>query len=82
MSGEDRVEKAKFELGGAGAGDSDIDAGNLPWGYGDDRITALVVDPESAYVCREPHRRGDRRDSRPPSARQEPTAGATSASTT
>jgi hypothetical protein len=50
MSDEDRVEKAKFDLGDAGAVDADIDAGNLPWSYGEDRITALVVDPDSAYV--------------------------------
>jgi hypothetical protein len=50
MSGEDRVEKAKFDLGGPGAGDREIDAGDLPWSYGEDRVTALVVDPDSAYV--------------------------------
>lgn len=50
MSGEDRVEKAKFDLGGPGAGDRDIDAGDLPWSYGEDRVTALVIDPDSAYV--------------------------------
>ncbi|MGH7439164.1 MAG: DUF4912 domain-containing protein [Polyangiaceae bacterium] len=50
MSGEDRVEKAKFDLGGPVAGDTDIDQGDLPWSYGEDRVTALVIDPDSAYV--------------------------------
>src|SRR5208337_990093 len=27
-----------------------IDAGDLPWTYGEDRITAMARDPESAYV--------------------------------
>src|ERR1019366_8716892 len=28
----------------------DIDAGDLPWGYGENRITAIVRDPDSAYL--------------------------------
>jgi hypothetical protein len=28
----------------------DVDAGELPWGYGDERITAIVRDPDSAYL--------------------------------
>jgi hypothetical protein len=27
-----------------------IDAGELPWSYGEDRITAIVRDPDSAYL--------------------------------
>src|SRR5580693_526772 len=27
-----------------------IDAGDLPWAYGQDRITAMVRDPDSAYL--------------------------------
>jgi hypothetical protein len=42
-----RVEQSKFETGGA---PPNIDAGELPWVYGEDRITAMVRDPESAYV--------------------------------
>ena len=43
-----RVEQSKFELGGAQ--EPSIDAGELPWAYGEDRITALVRDPDSAYL--------------------------------
>jgi hypothetical protein len=50
MSDDDRVERAKFDLGGPGVGDRDIDAGDLPWSYGEDRVTTLVIDPDSAYV--------------------------------
>ncbi len=50
MSGDPRVEKAKFELGPVGVGGGDIDAGDLPWAYGEDRITAVVRDPDSAYL--------------------------------
>ncbi len=42
-----RVEQSKFETGGAPIA---IDAGDLPWVYGEDRITAMARDPESAYV--------------------------------
>src|ERR1700733_13849984 len=28
----------------------EMDAGDLPWGYGEDRITAIVRDPDSAYL--------------------------------
>jgi hypothetical protein len=42
-----RVEGSKFELG---AGGTRIDAGELPWAYGEDRITATVRDPDSAYL--------------------------------
>ena len=27
-----------------------IDAGELPWAYGEDRITAIVRDPDSAFL--------------------------------
>ena len=50
MSDETRVEKAKFELGAPEAGRADVDVGELPWGYGQDRIAALVRDPDSAYL--------------------------------
>ncbi len=42
-----RIEQAKFETGGTAP---PFDSGELPWGYGEDRITAMVRDPESAYV--------------------------------
>jgi hypothetical protein len=29
---------------------TEIDAGDLPWGYGEDRITVIVRDPDSAYL--------------------------------
>jgi hypothetical protein len=29
---------------------AEIDAGELPWGYGDNRITVIVRDPDSAYL--------------------------------
>jgi hypothetical protein len=49
------VEKSKLETGGApppidAIDENAIDAGELPWTYGEDRITAMVRDPESAYV--------------------------------
>ena len=47
MTDETRVERSKFELGRPPAA---IDAGELPWGYGENRITAIVRDPDSAYV--------------------------------
>jgi hypothetical protein len=50
MSVEARVEKSKFELGAPDEGGADVDKGDLPWGYGQDRITALVRDPDSAYL--------------------------------
>jgi hypothetical protein len=42
-----RVEQAKFDLGAA---EPAIDAGELPWAYGENRITAMVRDPDSAYL--------------------------------
>ena len=29
---------------------AEIDAGELPWGYGENRITVIVRDPDSAYL--------------------------------
>ncbi len=47
MTDETRVEDSKYDLG---APSPAIYAGELPWGYGVDRITAIVRDPESAYL--------------------------------
>src|SRR5579884_2235497 len=47
MTDDTRVEQSKFELGSAGP---PIDAGELPWSYGEDRVTAIVRDPDSAYA--------------------------------
>jgi len=38
----------KFDLGRAPAGA--VRDENIPWGYGEDRVTAMVVDPENLYV--------------------------------
>jgi hypothetical protein len=45
--GELRVEASKYDVGSL---PPKVDAGELPWGYGENRITAIVRDPESAYV--------------------------------
>jgi hypothetical protein len=50
MTEEIRVESAKFELGPTKAAPVEVDTGDLPWGYGEDRITAMVRDPDSAYL--------------------------------
>ncbi len=42
-----RIEQAKFQADGHGPA---IDAGELPWAYGEDRITVVVRDPDSAYL--------------------------------
>ncbi len=42
-----RVEAAKFQLG---APPARFDGLELPWSYGDDRITALVRSPDSVYL--------------------------------
>lgn len=47
MAEDTRVEMSKFDLG---APLPPIDTGELPWGYGENRITAIVRDPESAYL--------------------------------
>jgi hypothetical protein len=46
-SGDVLVGRSKFDLGGPAPA---IDAGELPWSYGEDRITAIVRDPDSAYL--------------------------------
>jgi len=47
MEDATRVEQSKFDRGAANPA---IDAGDLPWAYGEDRVTAIVRDPESAYL--------------------------------
>jgi hypothetical protein len=47
MSDETRVEESKFELGAVAA---NVDTGELPWSYGENRVTAVVRDPDSAYL--------------------------------
>jgi hypothetical protein len=47
MDEQARVESSKFDLGSRPI---TIDSGELPWGYGENRITALVRDPDSAYL--------------------------------
>jgi hypothetical protein len=43
--------EAKFETGPAAApNETAFDGGSIPWGYGDDRIAALVRSPDSLYV--------------------------------
>jgi len=46
MPDQTRVEESKFALGPTAS----VYAGELPWGYGEDRITAVVRDPDSAYL--------------------------------
>ena len=41
------IEQSKFAVG---AEPPAIDAGELDWGYGENRITAMVLDPDSAYL--------------------------------
>jgi uncharacterized protein len=38
----------KFDLGPAG--ETDVMPADIPWGYGQDRVTAMVVDPDRLYV--------------------------------
>jgi hypothetical protein len=47
MRDDTRVEEAKFDLGASAVV---LESGELPWAYGDNRITAIVRDPESAYL--------------------------------
>ena len=47
MNETTRVERAKFAMGKESPV---IDAGELPWAYGEDRITAIVRDPDSAFL--------------------------------
>src|SRR5262249_10498535 len=41
------AERSKFDLG---APPPPFEAGELPWGYGDNRIRALVRSPDSLYL--------------------------------
>jgi hypothetical protein len=47
MSDVTLVEETKFDLGAA---PPPIYAGDLPWGYGENRITAVPRDPDSAFL--------------------------------
>jgi Domain of unknown function (DUF4912) len=47
MAEDARIGMSKFDLG---APLPPIDTGELPWAYGENRITAMVRDPESAYL--------------------------------
>ena len=47
MRNDTRVEESKFEFG---LGVARLDSGEFPWGYGENRITAIVRDPDSAYL--------------------------------
>lgn len=47
MTDDTRVEESKLDLG---ALPPPLETGELPWSYGEDRITAIVRDPESAYL--------------------------------
>src|SRR5579863_7537345 len=46
-AGDAIAERSKFEVGGQAL---DIDAGDVPWSYGENRITAMIRDPNSAYL--------------------------------
>jgi hypothetical protein len=48
LSGEVAAERSKFAVGGDEV--ASIDTGELPWSYGENRITAMVRDPDSAYL--------------------------------
>ena len=61
---------------------AEIDAGELPWAYGEDRITAIVRDPDSAFLYWEFDRRGRSPPRERVSAPAESAAGATFESTT
>src|SRR5579859_2001367 len=47
MPDDTRVEQSKFDLGAVAPR---LESGQLPWGYGENRITAIVRDPDSAYL--------------------------------
>jgi hypothetical protein len=47
MEESTRIEQSKFAVG---ADPPAIDAGDLCWAYGENRITAMVLDPDSAYL--------------------------------
>jgi hypothetical protein len=46
MRDDTRVEDSKFQLGPIVS----FESGDLPWSYGENRLTALVRDPESAFL--------------------------------
>jgi hypothetical protein len=46
---EDPASRAKFDLHGSSA-PRQLDSTPVPWGYGEDRITALVRSPDSLYL--------------------------------
>jgi len=48
-AGDEPTSRAKFELGSA-AKERQRPVENIPWGYGIDRVTAMVVDPERMFV--------------------------------
>jgi hypothetical protein len=50
MEDTTRIEQSKFAVGPAGTESPGIDAGELPWAYGEDRITAIARDPDSAFL--------------------------------
>lgn len=47
MDDTTQVERAKFV---ASEGTQVLDTGEVPWAYGDERITVIVRDPDSAYL--------------------------------
>src|SRR5580658_415043 len=46
MRDDTRVEESKFQLGPVVS----FESGDLPWSYGENRLSALVRDPESAFL--------------------------------
>ena len=50
MEDTTRIEQSKFAVGPDGAESRGVDAGELPWSYGEDRITAIARDPDSAFL--------------------------------
>jgi hypothetical protein len=46
MRDDTRVEESKFQLGPHVS----FESGDLPWSYGENRLTALVRDPDSAFL--------------------------------
>jgi hypothetical protein len=53
MEDTTRIEQSKFAVGPDGRDGTEspgVDAGELPWAYGEDRITAIARDPDSAFL--------------------------------
>jgi hypothetical protein len=46
MPDDTRIEESKFQLGPIVS----FESGDLPWSYGENRLTALVRDPDSAFL--------------------------------